>query len=112
MHLNYKRLQSNESTRALLPLNGGKQGEQELASFALESILLESVQNGERSYAALSYCWEIDMYSADPNSNDRIQFVQCDGTTIVVTSNLFDALSALSVEPSFAALWVDAICIN
>jgi hypothetical protein len=54
-------------------------------------------------YEALSYVW-----------GDRagLREINCNGVSIKVTKNLFDALVAIRMPTTARSLWVDAICIN
>ncbi|KAF2818752.1 HET-domain-containing protein [Ophiobolus disseminans] len=54
-------------------------------------------------YESLSYCWGTAREEKE---------VQCDGSTIPVTRNLFGALQHLRLEDAPRTLWIDAICIN
>ncbi|KAM7193814.1 Heterokaryon incompatibility protein (HET) domain containing protein, partial [Rhypophila sp. PSN 637] len=61
-------------------------------------------------YSALSYTWA----SARPGDGltaDLTCKIFCEGKELYITQNLFDALSALRIQPN-TFLWVDAICIN
>lgn len=56
-------------------------------------------------YIALSYTWG--------NPRDTVP-LQVDGTTVMVTRNLHDALTAIRYEPQISSfsVWADAVCIN
>ena len=58
---------------------------------------------GGLSYDALSYTW---------GSMALNEQITVDGSTMRVTSNLFDALKHLRLDNKDRILWIDAICIN
>ncbi|RYP49315.1 hypothetical protein DL768_004940 [Monosporascus sp. mg162] len=66
----------------------------------IEHVALED----EPQYDALSYCW------GDPTQS--IREIICDGTLLVITENLYCALTRLREETVSVRLWVDAVCIN
>lgn len=65
---------------------------------------LESASTND-AYHALSYVWG----NAEPSSLVRIS---CNGETVPVTANLFDALSQMWRQFPDRRIWADALCIN
>ncbi len=54
-------------------------------------------------YEAISYAW------GEPPST---RYISCDGTSIPIRQNLFDALRHIRYSDKPRKLWIDALCIN
>ena len=93
---NYRPLRPNSYIRILVlePGHGG-----ELLRCSLENIDLDS----QPQFNALSYCW-------GDISDTRI--ISCDGCSMSITKNLYDALLRLRKPDTTLRIWVDALCIN
>jgi hypothetical protein len=79
--------------------SGKNQPELSLRHIALPS----SDQDERRGFDALSYTW------GDLSKTFR---VKCDGRTLKVHQNLYEALPFLAQRSSTRPLWIDAVCIN
>lgn len=74
-----------------------------LGSSTLQIKLLDTRLDAPVRYEALSYVW---------GQPARSRTVICEGNSISVTDNLFDALQALRLHNKPRRLWIDAICID
>ncbi|KAH8702834.1 heterokaryon incompatibility protein-domain-containing protein [Phaeosphaeriaceae sp. PMI808] len=63
----------------------------------------KALEEAEETYDAISYCW---------GSESRPRTICCNGCSISITPNLFDALQHFRHPIDIRDLWVDAICIN
>jgi hypothetical protein len=70
---------------------------------SLEEVSLDTVNDDENGYEALSYVWGY-------KKGDRE--VICEGKTLLVTRNCEEALRTLREKNVTRRLWVDAICID
>ena len=93
---NYRPLRPKSYIRILVlePGHGG-----ELLRCSLEDIDLDS----HPQFNALSYCW-------GDITDTRI--ISCDGCSMIITRNLYDALLRLRKPDITLRIWVDALCIN
>jgi heterokaryon incompatibility protein (HET) len=64
---------------------------------------IESLENAEDTYAAISYAW------GDPNDTVHIT---CEDRILEVTASISDALYHIRHNRKSTMLWADAICIN
>ena len=80
------------------------------------SIILTVHELSENlSFKALSYTWGHPvrkLYGNEPVSTIESQTILCNGESLMIQQNLFDALHRMSREPSTLYWWADAICIN
>ena len=93
---NYRPLRPNSYIRVLVvePGYGG-----ELLRCSLEELDLDS----QPQFNALSYCW-------GDVSDTRI--ISCEGYSLSITKNLYDALLRLRKPDLTLRIWADALCIN
>src|SRR5271167_515723 len=92
----YQSLSGLDSIRLveLLPLSEGE----DIKIYLHETTLQESP-----AYQALSYEW---------GETEGSHPIWCDGSTLLVTSNLMTALKRLKLPTLRRYLWIDAVCIN
>ena len=69
----------------------------------LQCSLEESDLDSQPQFSALSYCWG--------NASDT-RIINCEGCSISVTKNLYDALLRLRKPDLRLRTWADALCIN
>ena len=93
----HKKLTQQNSTRVLL-LNPAS-----IATAPVRCSLVEIVVDSPPEYTALSYAWDAQQPSCA---------VECDGGTLLVTSNCLAALQQLRHHHDTRRLWVDSICID
>jgi len=69
------------------------------------SCVLETktLREAEGTYDAISYCWGLE---------SQLITISCNGRSISITPNLFDALQHFRRPNNIRYLWADAICIN
>jgi hypothetical protein len=92
-------------TRLILLKNGKPNDPIEclLQPFDLDDMIYDDKAEKLLTYEALSYVWGD---RADPRE------ISCNGVSVKVTRNLFDALVTFRFLTASRWLWVDAICIN
>jgi hypothetical protein len=92
-------------TRLILLKNGTPNDPMEclLQPYDLDDMTYDDEAEKLLPYEALSYVWGD---RADPRE------ISCNGVSMEVTRNLFDALAAIRLRTASRWLWVDAICIN
>lgn len=105
----YQSLDNTQTAIRLLTLNQSVQALEDIRSTAIPPQLISgSIRHvsldEEPSYKALSYAWG-DL--ASPKYPILI-----DGSTLLVTPNLYQALQLFQTLPGISSLWIDAICIN
>lgn len=83
----------------ILILQPGDEKDEICISISTEAIS----QQSEHAYKAVSYVWGSTKLSRD---------IQCNGSTLKVTANVFELLQRLRHPDTPARLWIDAICIN
>ncbi|KAL8793019.1 MAG: hypothetical protein Q9195_004423 [Heterodermia aff. obscurata] len=92
----YRGLQPGSHIR-LLVIEPGHSGE--LLHCSLEHVDLDA----EPQFNALSYCW---------GDISETRTIFCEGSSVSVTKNLYDALVRLRKLDLATKIWVDAVCIN
>ena len=92
----YRPLRPNSYIRVLV-LEPGHDGE------LLRCSLEESDLDSQPQFNALSYCWG--------DASDT-RTITCDGCSVSITKNLYDALLRLRQPDLTLRIWADALCMN
>jgi hypothetical protein len=67
------------------------------------TLQTKTLDEADCTYDAISYCW---------GSEPEIINISCDGHSMLITPNLFDALQHFREPKNIRFLWADALCIN
>ena len=96
----YQRLPHENAIRILEILGGA------YADPVVCRLHVAGLPEAELTYSALSYTWQAD-YAQQP-----LQAISCNGSTVRIGKNLFDAIRRVRTPISSRLIWADALCIN